>query len=121
MNNGGVHMSDEGHTPRELISRSDLHGSENKASVAAEDIRLKVEELSIYYGDFRAVNNVNMSIRTNQVTSIIGPSGCGKSTFIRCLNRMHEVIAGARTRRAAPLPRKSRHPPATRHGAAPAA
>src|SRR4026207_1456405 len=96
MNNGGVHMSDEGHTPRELISRSDLHGSENKVSVPAEDIRLKVEELSIYYGDFRAVNNVNMSVRTNQVTAIIGPSGCGKSTFVRCLNRMHEVVLETR-------------------------
>jgi phosphate transport system ATP-binding protein len=96
MNNGGVHMSDEAHAPKELISRSELHGSENKASVPAEDIRLKVEDLSIFYGDVRAVKNVNMSVRTNQVTSIIGPSGCGKSTFIRCLNRMHEVTPGGR-------------------------
>ncbi|HEX9453786.1 MAG TPA: phosphate ABC transporter ATP-binding protein PstB [Candidatus Binatia bacterium] len=96
MNNGGVHMSEEGQKPKEQLSRSDFHGSENQASVPAEEIRLKVEDLSIFYGDFRAVKDVNMSVKTNHVTSIIGPSGCGKSTFIRCLNRMHEVTPGGR-------------------------
>ena len=89
-------MSDEEDMPKELISRNDLHSSKNKAPVPAEDIRLKTEGLSIFYGNVRAVNNVSMSVRTNQVTSIIGPSGCGKSTFIRCLNRMHEVTPGGR-------------------------
>jgi phosphate transport system ATP-binding protein len=91
-------MSEEGQKPKEQLSRSDFHGSENKASVPAEEIRLKVEDLSIFYGDFRAVKDVNMSVKTNHVTSIIGPSGCGKSTFIRCLNRMHEVTPGGRVR-----------------------
>ena len=52
--------------------------------------------LNIYYGDFLAVNNVNMVIEPKTVTALIGPSGCGKSTFLRTLNRMHEVIPGAR-------------------------
>ncbi|MGE5816924.1 MAG: phosphate ABC transporter ATP-binding protein PstB [Deltaproteobacteria bacterium] len=57
---------------------------------------MRVEGLSVYYGKTQAVRNVTMSIKTRKVTAIIGPSGCGKSTFIRCLNRMHEVIPGAR-------------------------
>ena len=52
--------------------------------------------LNIYYGDFLAVNNVNIIIEPKTVTALIGPSGCGKSTFLRTLNRMHEVIPGAR-------------------------
>lgn len=89
-------MSDEGDTPKELTSRAGFHFSDNKISLAEEEIRLKVEDLNVFYGDVQAVKNVNLSIRTNKVTSIIGPSGCGKSTFIRCLNRMHEVTPGGR-------------------------
>jgi len=62
----------------------------------AENPRLVVEGLNIYYGATRVVHNVSISIKTRKVTAIIGPSGCGKSTFIRCLNRMHEVTPGAR-------------------------
>ncbi len=54
------------------------------------------EKLNAYYGSFHALADIDMLIRKNQVTALIGPSGCGKSTFIRCLNRMHEVIRGAR-------------------------
>ena len=57
---------------------------------------MKVEDLSAFYGSFRALTDVSMNIQANRVTALIGPSGCGKSTFIRCLNRMHEVIPGAR-------------------------
>jgi phosphate transport system ATP-binding protein len=57
--------------------------------------RIVVEHLNIYYGEFLAVEDVNMVIEPRSVTALIGPSGCGKSTFIRSLNRMHEVIAGA--------------------------
>ena len=63
---------------------------------AEENFRLRVEELSVYYGKNQAVKDVTMSIKTNKVTAMIGPSGCGKSTFLRCLNRMHELIPGAR-------------------------
>ncbi len=58
--------------------------------------RIEIEDLSAYYGTFRAVRDVSMTIRPHAVTAIIGPSGCGKSTFLRSLNRMHELIPGAR-------------------------
>jgi phosphate transport system ATP-binding protein len=57
---------------------------------------IDVSDLDIYYGDFKAVEGVNMTIRARSVTAFIGPSGCGKSTMLRSLNRMHEVIPGAR-------------------------
>ncbi len=58
--------------------------------------RIEVENLSIYYGSFRAVQDVTMTIEPRSVTAFIGPSGCGKSTFLRTLNRMHEVVPGGR-------------------------
>jgi phosphate transport system ATP-binding protein len=58
--------------------------------------RIDVKQLNVYYGAFLAVENVDMVIEPRAVTALIGPSGCGKSTFLRTLNRMHEVIPGAR-------------------------
>ena len=57
---------------------------------------IDVSDLNIYYGSFLAVEGVTLPIAARSVTAIIGPSGCGKSTFLRSLNRMHEVIPGAR-------------------------
>jgi phosphate transport system ATP-binding protein len=57
---------------------------------------IDVSDLNIYYGDFLAVEGVNMTVKSKSVTAFIGPSGCGKSTMLRSLNRMHEVIPGAR-------------------------
>ena len=57
---------------------------------------MKVQDLSAFYGSFKALTDVSIDVQANNVTALIGPSGCGKSTFIRCLNRMHEVIPGAR-------------------------
>jgi phosphate transport system ATP-binding protein len=62
----------------------------------AQDIVFDVRDLSVYYGDFRAVRDVTLPIFPNQITALIGPSGCGKTTFIRCLNRMNDLIVGAR-------------------------
>ena len=59
---------------------------------------IEVTDLDIYYGDFLAVAGVSMRIPARSVTALIGPSGCGKSTFLRTLNRMHEVVPGARVR-----------------------
>ncbi|WP_370324670.1 phosphate ABC transporter ATP-binding protein PstB [Euzebya sp.] len=56
---------------------------------------MDVTDLDIYYGDFKAVEGVTLTIDPRSVTALIGPSGCGKSTFLRALNRMHEVIPGA--------------------------
>jgi phosphate transport system ATP-binding protein len=58
--------------------------------------RIDVSDLNIYYGNFKAVEGVNISIEPRSITALIGPSGCGKSTFLRSINRMHEVIPGAR-------------------------
>ena len=58
--------------------------------------RIDVNHLNIYYGDFLAVEDVNINIEANKVTAFIGPSGCGKSTVLRTLDRMHEIIPGAR-------------------------
>jgi len=57
---------------------------------------IDVSDLNIYYGDFLAVEGVTITVPARSVTAFIGPSGCGKSTFLRSLNRMHEVIPGAR-------------------------
>ncbi|MDN8622713.1 phosphate ABC transporter ATP-binding protein PstB [Corynebacterium sanguinis] len=57
--------------------------------------KLVLNDVNIYYGDFHAVQNVNLTIPAQAVTAFIGPSGCGKSTVLRTLNRMHEVIPGA--------------------------
>jgi len=61
-----------------------------------EHVKLCVEDFNVYYGDFRALMDVNMRIPANEITAIIGPSGCGKSTFLRSLNRMNDLIPGSR-------------------------
>jgi phosphate transport system ATP-binding protein len=59
--------------------------------------RVQVERLTAYYGDHRAVEDISLAFEPGRVTAIIGPSGCGKSTMVRCVNRMHEEIPGARS------------------------
>jgi len=58
--------------------------------------KLSTRDLDVYYGAKQALFSVNLDIPRNQVTALIGPSGCGKSTFLRCLNRMNDVIEGCR-------------------------
>jgi phosphate transport system ATP-binding protein len=58
--------------------------------------KAEVDDLSFYYGDFRALKNITMPVYDRRVTALIGPSGCGKSTFLRCFNRMHDLYAGNR-------------------------
>src|ERR671910_876432 len=55
-----------------------------------------VKDLAVYYGDFRAVRDVTLPVWKNDITALIGPSGCGKSTLLRCLNRMNDLIEGAK-------------------------
>lgn len=63
-----------------------------------QDLKTKVsiKDLNLYYGDNHALHNINMDIYKNKITALIGPSGCGKSTFLRCLNRMNDLIKGVR-------------------------
>jgi phosphate transport system ATP-binding protein len=58
--------------------------------------RLEVHKLNAWYGERKAIEDVSLTIAPHRVTAIIGPSGCGKSTALRCMNRMHEVVRGAR-------------------------
>lgn len=57
-----------------------------------KDIKIHVNDLSLYYGEKQALNKISMQIPANKVTALIGPSGCGKSTFLRCINRMNDLI-----------------------------
>jgi phosphate transport system ATP-binding protein len=72
-----------------------LDGARRSASVHAP-IKARAEGLSFFYGDFKALKDLNIEIREKQVTALIGPSGCGKSTFLRCFNRMHDLTPGTR-------------------------
>jgi len=77
--------------------------AEQRARDASEDGRarraglgMRLEQLRAFYGDAEALRGIDLDFHANEVTAIIGPSGCGKSTLVRCINRMHEEIPGAR-------------------------
>ena len=55
-------------------------------------VKIRAKNLDVFYGDKQALFNVNLELNEKEVTALIGPSGCGKSTFIRCINRMNDVI-----------------------------
>jgi phosphate transport system ATP-binding protein len=63
---------------------------------ALRDVIFDVDDINVFYGDLRAIRNVTLDLHLNEITALIGPSGCGKSTFIRCLNRMNDLIPSAR-------------------------
>ena len=67
-----------------------------EAGEAAREVVFSATDLAVYYGDFRAIRDINMPVLKNEITALIGPSGCGKTTFLRCLNRMNDLIEGAR-------------------------
>jgi phosphate transport system ATP-binding protein len=79
-----------------MLPRLEVAEATAPAAAPEQSGRIEIEALNLYYGGFRAVRDISMTIEPRSVTAIIGPSGCGKSTFIRSLNRMHEVTAGAR-------------------------
>ena len=58
--------------------------------------KIKVKDLDLYYGDFKALKNINLDIEANKITAFIGPSGCGKSTLLKSLNRMNDLVPGCR-------------------------
>ena len=59
-------------------------------------LKMSAQDLKFYYGSVMALKGISMPIRKNRVTALIGPSGCGKTTFLRCLNRMNDIVEGAR-------------------------
>ncbi|WP_442594943.1 phosphate ABC transporter ATP-binding protein PstB [Neobacillus sp. D3-1R] len=81
-----------------IVSINDKVNTKKNIIVKEEkaDNILKVKNLQIFYGEKRAVNGISMNIEKNRVTALIGPSGCGKSTFLRSINRMNDLIPGAR-------------------------
>lgn len=58
--------------------------------------KFNIENLDLYYGDFKALKNINLEIKENEITAFIGPSGCGKSTFLKSLNRMNDLVEGCK-------------------------
>lgn len=72
-------------------------GPSAKEPAGIEDPIVRAKDLSLYYGNAKALSEITMDFPRNQVTALIGPSGCGKSTFLRCLNRMNDLIDGVRT------------------------
>ena len=59
--------------------------------------KFNISNLNLYYGDFHALKDVDLSINEKEITAFIGPSGCGKSTFLKCLNRMNDLVQGCRS------------------------
>jgi phosphate transport system ATP-binding protein len=80
-------------TTESTEARSGIDAGPPGGSVAAT---MRTRDLDLYYGDFQAVQDVTMTVEPHKVTALIGSSGCGKTTFLRSLNRMHELTAGAR-------------------------
>ena len=80
--------SNDEHDPPDLAALGVREGAGHAVDVAG---------LHAYYGDQQALKGIDIHFPANEVTAIIGPSGCGKSTMVRCINRMHEEIPGART------------------------
>lgn len=72
-------------------------GPSAKEPAVIEDPIVRAKDLSLYYGNAKALSEITLDFPRNQVTALIGPSGCGKSTFLRCLNRMNDLIDGVRT------------------------
>lgn len=77
--------------------RTALPLKENVNPKIKSDAHISTKDFSVYYGNNEAVNNITVDIPQHQVTAIIGPSGCGKSTFLRCINRMNDLIPICRT------------------------
>jgi phosphate transport system ATP-binding protein len=102
MNGSGDHMDVEARTEDtardasgQELGRIEVRESDPGQEVE-RDVIMDVHDLSVFYGDFRAVRNATLPIRRNEITALIGPSGCGKTTVLRCLNRMNDLIDGAR-------------------------
>ncbi|HTN99704.1 MAG TPA: phosphate ABC transporter ATP-binding protein PstB [Microthrixaceae bacterium] len=92
---GGQRFSDRG-LDQMISLREELAEPLDESEVPEQPVVFGVNDLSVYYGSYRAVRNVGMEVRQHEITSFIGPSGCGKSTVLRCFNRMNDLVEGAR-------------------------
>lgn len=82
--------------PAKGVTVSSTDQTQMLEAASAEDVVFQTTDLSVFYGDFRAVRDVNLDIRQGEITALIGPSGCGKSTVLRSFNRMNDLIPTAR-------------------------
>ncbi len=81
---------------RTSIATEQTEAKQAVAEQTGTGVSLITDKVNAWYGSHHAIKDVSMTFRASEVTALIGPSGCGKSTFLRCLNRMHEVLPGAR-------------------------
>lgn len=77
-----------------FIHSSVMDAKEN--TTLKESVKIEVKNLNLFYGEKQALNTIDMNIHTHKITALIGPSGCGKSTFLRCINRMNDLIASCK-------------------------
>jgi phosphate transport system ATP-binding protein len=78
-----------------LLSEVQLESARDLPDAPPDPV-MEALQLNVFYGDFHAVHDVNLRFGRNEITALIGPSGCGKSTVLRCLNRMNDLVSGAR-------------------------
>ncbi len=81
--------------PRTTLTSINVGETDGSQDLTKLPIKLTVDDLSIYYGKFKAVSEITMHIPKNRITALIGPSGCGKSTLLRSFNRMNDLISGS--------------------------
>ncbi len=91
----GSHLEEESGTNADSQKSTPETGSEAKSTEAASS-KISTRGVQVHYGDTLALRDISMTIPRNEVVALIGPSGCGKSTFLRCINRMNDVIDGCR-------------------------
>jgi phosphate transport system ATP-binding protein len=84
-------------TDDDMLVETDVSGSlDSSGATMAADTVVEADDINVWYNDEQALQNISMTIPENRVTAMIGPSGCGKSTFLRCINRMNDLIDAAR-------------------------
>jgi phosphate transport system ATP-binding protein len=98
---------------REDVSMATVVFPRREEVSAPPQPKISTRQLNVYYDSFHAIKDVNLDILPNHITALIGPSGCGKSTFLRCLNRMNDLIEGARVEGSVLLDGKDVNDPRT--------
>jgi len=89
-------VTDDTNESDDLLIDTAVEAEETDDTASSSPPVFEVADLDVYYGDTRALRSVDVHVPSNRVTALIGPSGCGKSTFLRCLNRMNDLIDAAR-------------------------
>jgi len=97
MTSKGATVSTRPREPEEVSVFADVHdAADRNIPDVPPDPVMESRRLNVFYGDFHAVHDVDLTFGLNEITALIGPSGCGKSTVLRCLNRMNDLVTGAR-------------------------